>query len=78
MRREQLEENQIGLYAVALTAGMGLGLWHPSFGASLEYLISPVLALLLYSMFAQIPFLQLREAFANKRFTAALLMINFI
>lgn len=78
MRREQLEENQIGLYTAALAVGMGLGLWHPNFGASLEYLISPVLALLLYSMFAQIPFLQLREAFANKRFTAALLMINFI
>ncbi|MBS0423158.1 MAG: arsenic resistance protein [Proteobacteria bacterium] len=78
MRREQLEENQIGLYTAALAVGMGLGLWHPNFGASLEYLISPVLALLLYSMFAQIPFLQLSEAFANKRFTAALLMINFI
>lgn len=78
MRREQLEENQIGLYTAALAVGMGLGLWHPNFGASLEYLISPVLALLLYSMFAQIPFLQLREAFANKRFTVALLMINFI
>ena len=78
MRRERLEENQIWLYAVALAVGMGLGLWNSSFGASLEYLISPVLALLLYSMFAQIPFLQLREAFANKRFTAALLLVNFI
>lgn len=78
MRREQLEENQIGLYAVALVAGMGLGLWHPSFGASLASLISPVLAVLLYSMFTQIPFLQLRAAFANRRFTAALLMVNFI
>ena len=78
MRREQLEENQIGLYVVALAVGMGLGLWHPSFGANLEYLISPVLAVLLYGMFTQIPFLQLRAAFANKRFTAALLMINFI
>ena len=47
MRREQLEENQIGLYAVALAVGTGLGLWNPSFGAGLEYLISPVLALLL-------------------------------
>lgn len=40
MRREQLEENQIGLYAVALAVGMGLGLWNSSFGAGLEYLIS--------------------------------------
>jgi ACR3 family arsenite efflux pump ArsB len=29
-------------------------------------------------MFTQIPFLQLREAFANRRFTAALLTVNFI
>lgn len=78
MSREQLEENQIWLYAVALAVGAGLGLWRPAFGASLEFLISPVLAVLLYGMFAQIPFLHLREAFANRRFTAALLTVNFI
>jgi ACR3 family arsenite transporter len=78
MSREQLEENQIWLYVLALAIGAGVGLWHPAIGASLEILISPVLAVLLYSMFAQIPFLQLRESFANRRFTAALLTINFI
>lgn len=36
-----------------------------------------MLAVLLYGMFAQIPFLRLREAFANRRFTAALLTVNF-
>lgn len=78
MSREQLEENQIWLYAVALAIGATLGLWRPTLGASLELLISPVLAVLLYGMFAQIPFLRLREAFANRRFTAALLTINFV
>lgn len=78
MTREQLEENQIWLYAVALAIGAGLGLWRPTFGAGLEFLISPVLAVLLYGMFAQIPFLHLREAFANRRFTAALLTVNFV
>jgi ACR3 family arsenite efflux pump ArsB len=63
---------------VALAIGAGLGLWRPTFGASLEFLISPVLAVLLYGMFAQIPFLHLREAFANRRFTAALLTVNFV
>jgi len=76
--REQLEENQIRLYVVALTIGAGLGLWRPTLGASLEFMVSPVLAVLLYGMFVQIPFLKLREAFANRRFTAALLMVNFI
>lgn len=78
MTRERLEENQIWVYAVALALGAGLGLWRPTFGESLEFLISPVLAIMLYGMFAQIPFLRLREAFANRRFTAALLTVNFI
>lgn len=78
MSREQLEEKQILVYAVALAIGTAFGLWRPAFGARLEFLISPVLAILLYSMFAQIPFLHLREAFANRRFTAALLTVNFI
>ena len=78
MSREQLEENQIWVYAVALAIGAGLGLWRPTFGVSLEFLISPVIAILLYGMFTQIPFLQLREAFANRRFTTALLTVNFV
>lgn len=78
MSREQLEENQIWVYAVALAIGAGLGLWRPTFGESLEFLISPVLAVLLYGMFSQIPFLHLREAFANRRFTVALLTVNFV
>lgn len=78
MSRERLEENQIWLYAAALAVGTGLGLWRPAFGARLESAITPVLAVLLYGMFAQIPFLHLREAFANRRFTAALLTVNFI
>lgn len=78
MSREQIEENQIWLYAVALAIGAGLGLGQPAFAAGLESLISPVLAVLLYGMFAQIPFLHLREAFANRRFIAALLTVNFV
>lgn len=78
MLREQLEEKQILVYAVALVIGTAFGLWRPAFGAGLELLISPVLAILLYSMFSQIPFFHLREAFANRRFTAALLTVNFI
>jgi ACR3 family arsenite efflux pump ArsB len=76
--RQQLEENQVWLYAVALAAGAGIGLWQPGAGAGLSPLISPVLAVLLYGMFTQIPFLHLREAFANRRFTAALLTVNFV
>ncbi|GGX67718.1 arsenic resistance protein [Saccharospirillum salsuginis] len=78
MTREQLEEHQIWIYGVALMLGAVFGLWSAGLGARLEWLISPVLAILLYSMFTQIPFLQLRAAFANRRFTAALLTVNFL
>lgn len=78
MTRERLEENQIWIYAVTLVLGAGIGLWSPTTGERLEFLIAPVLAIMLYGMFTQIPFLHLREAFANRRFTAALLTVNFI
>lgn len=78
MSRERLEKYQVWVYAVALVVGAGLGVWHSILGESLGFLISPVLSVLLYSMFSQIPFLHLREAFANRRFTAALLTVNFM
>lgn len=44
----------------------------------IEPLITPVLAILLYGMFAQIPFLHLRDALADRRFLAAVLVTNFV
>lgn len=82
MRKEQLEENQIWIYAIVLLLGIGIGLWNPSLkflDTNLESLISPVLGLLLYSMFVQIPFFNLYQTFTNKQiFSVALLVINFL
>lgn len=78
MDLSQLERRQIWVYAAALGAGAGIGLLAPSVAPRLEPVITPVLAVLLYGMFAQIPFLQLREIFSNRRFTAALLLSNFV
>lgn len=78
LSREQLEEKQIWMYAIVLGLGAGLGLWCPAFATNLEFLISPVISVLLYGMFSQIPFLHLREAFTNRRFTVALLTVNFV
>lgn len=78
MSREQLEENQIWLYVASLVIAMGVGLLYPTLGVSLEFLISPVIAIMLYGMFTQIPFFQLRESFSNWKFTAALLIVNFV
>lgn len=76
--REGLEKNQIGVYAVALLVGGGVGLVSPRIGGLLEPLVSFVIAVLLFSMFCQIPFLKVREAFSNRRFIGALLLVNFI
>ncbi|WP_018885978.1 arsenic resistance protein [Paenibacillus massiliensis] len=78
LAREQLEKHQISIYAGALVLGVGLGLANPAVNSVLESLISPIIALLLYSMFTQIPFLQRKEAFASPRFLIALLLSNFV
>ena len=40
--------------------------------------ITPAIAVLMYAMFMQIPFLELQQAFANRRFVGALLLANFV
>ena len=76
--RESLEKNQIGVYAVTLLVGGVVGLVSPRLGDLLEPLVSFAIAILLFSMFCQIPFLKLREALRNRRFIGALLLVNFI
>lgn len=78
MSPDTLERKQIWIYAAGLLAGVGVGSLLPAIGAKLEGSVTPILAVLLYGMFAQIPFLRLREAFANRRFMAALLFSNFV
>ncbi|WP_445322374.1 arsenic resistance protein [Paenibacillus sp. IHBB 10380] len=58
--------------------GVIVGLVNPEAGSSLHITISPLIAILLYGMFAQIPFLQIRESISNARFIGALLVSNFI
>ncbi len=76
--RAALERRQVVLYLAAIAAGSALGLSWPQAGAPLERLIYPVLTLLLYASFSQVPFASLREAFSDKRFMSALLVANFV
>lgn len=76
--KEKLENQQIWIYAFALIFGGLLGLSTSDVGASLEWAISPFIAILMYTMFTQIPFLKLRDALSNFRFMSALLIGNFI
>lgn len=76
--REQIEHNQVWLYALVLIIAAGLGLLWPESSESLDRMISFVLAILLYGMFTQIPFFRLKEALTNRNFIYALLITNYI
>ncbi|NNA68906.1 arsenic resistance protein [Pseudomonas gessardii] len=78
MTREQLEQNQIPVYLVAVIGAALAGLLAPQAAPGLGALVTPAIAVLMYAMFLQIPFLQLRQGLANKRFMAALLVANFV
>ena len=76
--RERLEEKQISLYVVVLVIAAGLGLFMPDFAERLDVTISLVIAILMYSMFSQIPFASLKKSFGNRRFILALLTVNYL
>lgn len=76
--REKLENQQIWVYGVSLILGVLLAYAFPNIGNQINWTISPLIGILLYGMFSQIPFLQLRKAISNVRFIIALLIGNFI
>lgn len=75
---ERLERNQIWVYAAGLLLGAALGLALPALGSALEALIYPVLGVLLYVTFLQVPFRELRRSFTRGRYMAAVLTLNFL
>ncbi len=78
MSRDWLEEHQIAFYFAAVVAAAIAGLSSAQFTGVAAMAITPAIAVLMYAMFLQIPFLELREAFANRRFVGALLLANFL
>lgn len=78
MNREQLERRQAWIYLAAISAGLWLGFASPDSGAALEALLWPVLGVLLFTTFSQIPLDHLPAAFSNRRFLVALLFGNFL
>jgi len=76
--KDRLQRRQVSVYAVAVLAAVGLGLGRPGAAATLERLVNPVLAVLLYVTFLEIPFVRIRKAFSNGRFVAAALGMNFL
>jgi len=73
-----LQRQQVGVYAVAVLLAIAVGVGRPQTAPAIERLIDPVLAVLLYVTFLEIPFVRLRRAFTNGRFMAAALGMNFL
>ncbi|WP_256298869.1 arsenic resistance protein [Haloarchaeobius salinus] len=78
LSKRWLQHNQVAVYAVAVLLAVAIGLGVPSASPVLEASIYPVLAVLLYVTFLEIPFVRIRRAFRNRRFMAAALGTNFL
>ena len=75
--RDALEQHKISIYFVAVVIAMVVALTIPG-TAVLESVINPALALMLYVTFLQVPVAELKRAFGQVRFLAALLVANFV
>lgn len=72
-----LERHQVWIYLAAITLGLGLGVAAPGVAPLFDILLWPVLALLLFATFVQVPLWHLPAAFRDHRFIAATLIGNF-
>ncbi|MBS97721.1 MAG: bile acid:sodium symporter [Oceanospirillaceae bacterium] len=76
--RDKLERNQVWVYLIALLTGMAIGWVAPEQTGVWEIWLWPVLGLLLYTTFTQVPLIHLTAAFCDRRFMIALLLGNFV
>ncbi len=78
LTRQSLEQHQVLIYLVAISAGLLVGFMSPEVGAALEVALWYVLGVLIYATMTQIPLTHLRESFADARFLAAAVIGNFV
>ncbi|GGY05019.1 arsenic resistance protein [Litchfieldella qijiaojingensis] len=78
MSRERLEAYQVIVYLAAILAGLALGAMLSTPPKVLETLLWPVLGLLLYATFTQVPLARLPEALSDTRFLTAAIIGNFL
>lgn len=78
LTRQHLERHQVWIYLVAILAGLALGSAAPGVSAPAGALLWPLLDLLLYTTFTQVPLTHLPEALCDRRFIGAVLVGNFI
>lgn len=75
--RDKIEHNQVSIYAITIIIAIVIGLMFPAIHV-LNYGLPLALGILMYSMFLQIPFADLKASFSNRQFMAALLISNYI
>ena len=78
MTRQTLEQYQVLVYLTAVALGLALGTLLPGHVGVLKALLWPLLGLLLYATFTQVPLTQLRVAWRDRRFMAAAVLGNFV
>jgi arsenite transporter len=78
MSRDQLERHQVWIYLVVISLGLALGLLFPALATLPDWILWPVLCLLLFATFTQVPLEHVGRAFVDVRFTTMLLIGNFV
>ncbi|PRY66692.1 ACR3 family arsenite efflux pump ArsB [Vreelandella songnenensis] len=76
--RAQLEKHQGWLYLACIGLGLVTGIHLPALAQAFEQLLWPLLGLLLYATFTQIPLPSVARSVTDGRFIVALLVGNFI
>jgi ACR3 family arsenite efflux pump ArsB len=78
MTHARLERLQVWIYLAAIAAGLALGHALPGLQAAFEQALWPVLALLLFVTFVQVPLWHVRAVLGDRRFLLASLLGNFV
>lgn len=78
LNRQLIEQYQVVLYLVAIGCGLFFGTAFPGSVDALEFALWPLLGLLLYATFTQVPLARLGEAFSDSRFVTAAVVGNFL
>lgn len=75
---DALERQQAWLYLAAITVGMMTGWLWPTVTGTFDVVLWPVLGVLLYATFTQVPLTHLARAIRDGHFSAALILGNFV
>lgn len=78
LKRQLIEQYQVVIYLVAIGCGLFFGTVFPGSVGTLEFVLWPLLGLLLYATFTQVPLAHLGEAFSDSRFVIAAVVGNFL